>query len=914
MGVGQAVTPSDSYQKQTFESINGWLSAQEHTLQNLQRGTHRSTCRKRVATAQYKSEDGTPSARCALKENASLGQITGKAAAPVCGYANKATVARSRDIFGHNGLSGHCRNKQDFDQGSITSFDDDVSISDSAHESQSSESSTSSSWTNATEPVDFFQRDDTKVQPPAGHLELCSSPSESSEQLFKEVEAKEERRCRNRPSSDQDCDSVTSFSSAASRSQSLDETTFLPYVLSQSSNKETAADLLASKTNIRRPSTSTKSLSGPCKLKRDTDVTEQFVSLLIIFATRLITAIWPMSACPPMTSTCFNGAGVLPLRVFIQETLRRSKSSYSTLQVALYYLVLLKGKLSCGQASTDADGEDRGERSRCRAMQCGRRMFLSALMLASKYLQDRNYSARAWSKISGLRSNEINENERNYLKMIDYELHVPKEQFDVWSKIVLSLSRLSKEQPRCQPGSPDSGYSSPGSGSSNSLAEMVSQVDLEEPSGQQLFSDSWWCGLIKQLDPLLVKDTELAHEFLRKNLPQDHVDLFASWTINKLPSQAASPEPTPGVYDMNFSDTLKSRPAEVPQTSASQVLTQMSPAGTTELPMRPHLGNLPTPQTTPRVADNHAWSANNCSRTPLRCSASVDALRNMRRQCFMNANLERCPPPRPQGCALPPMRSLLRPAETLRENSSKSTTPCTSSPLSVITETTPSLSRSRSSSISSNSSWTSPMRLRGGCGEPFNSSLSRVCSSSDEYGRPASTVGDRATASIDRSSDEEYSSGEELRRVKTAGHQLRSSSDIDAAQLLVSLSTHSETSSQSTTPTPRLLSEQGTLAMQSSSDSPRGHKRTLSKADHNLRTQVRDALTTTEVMEDPLQPFYDTTPKQWQVPTRSWAGPRRALPNSTDNKRLASYCSIQQFTSAPDLAARYLKESMLTAP
>jgi hypothetical protein len=45
---------------------------------------------------------------------------------------------------------------------------------------------------------------------------------------------------------------------------------------------------------------------------------------------------------------------------------------------------------------------DAEEAQLVRAKQCGRRMFLAALILSSKSLQDRNYSARAWSKISGL--------------------------------------------------------------------------------------------------------------------------------------------------------------------------------------------------------------------------------------------------------------------------------------------------------------------------------------------------------------------------------------------------------------------------------------------------------------------------------------------------------------------------------
>ena len=85
------------------------------------------------------------------------------------------------------------------------------------------------------------------------------------------------------------------------------------------------------------------------------------------------------------------------MKTFIQETLRRAKTSYSTLQVALYYLILLKDHLP-NRDFTQEQPQDED----CRAMQCGRRMFLSALILASKYLQDRNYSTRAWGKISGL--------------------------------------------------------------------------------------------------------------------------------------------------------------------------------------------------------------------------------------------------------------------------------------------------------------------------------------------------------------------------------------------------------------------------------------------------------------------------------------------------------------------------------
>ncbi|KAI9144981.1 hypothetical protein BKA69DRAFT_1025118, partial [Paraphysoderma sedebokerense] len=71
-------------------------------------------------------------------------------------------------------------------------------------------------------------------------------------------------------------------------------------------------------------------------------------------------------------------------------------------------------------------------------MQCGRRMFLAALILASKYLQDKNYSNKAWSKISGLPAAEISLNERTFLRIIDYTLFVNPTVFAKWTSALLA--------------------------------------------------------------------------------------------------------------------------------------------------------------------------------------------------------------------------------------------------------------------------------------------------------------------------------------------------------------------------------------------------------------------------------------------------------------------------------------------
>lgn len=142
-------------------------------------------------------------------------------------------------------------------------------------------------------------------------------------------------------------------------------------------------------------------------------------------ATSMVEIIWPRRD----SSQCKRalGQGPLTTRIYIEETLRRSRTSYSTLQVALYYLILFKHNMPTAESPS-------------MALQCGRRMFLAALILASKYLQDRNYSAKAWSKMCGLNTSEINHNERNFLRIVDWNLHIPDRVFKRWTDVVLRFT------------------------------------------------------------------------------------------------------------------------------------------------------------------------------------------------------------------------------------------------------------------------------------------------------------------------------------------------------------------------------------------------------------------------------------------------------------------------------------------
>ncbi|KAH6630242.1 hypothetical protein B0J18DRAFT_443148 [Chaetomium sp. MPI-SDFR-AT-0129] len=191
--------------------------------------------------------------------------------------------------------------------------------------------------------------------------------------------------------------------------------------------------------NPRRTCASATSRTGrPPSLVRQSDRKLSFVENLVDTSTHIVEAIWPTSSVPPRNENGSNA--VLPLRTFIQETLRRSRTSYSTLQVALYYLVLIKSHVPCYSFTTEQPDDSRSSQ----AIQCGRRMFLAALILASKYLQDRNYSARAWSKISGLDTFEINQNEMTFLLAVNWNLHVTEETYKRWADCV---NKFTPSQP-----------------------------------------------------------------------------------------------------------------------------------------------------------------------------------------------------------------------------------------------------------------------------------------------------------------------------------------------------------------------------------------------------------------------------------------------------------------------------------
>ncbi|CAN8100649.1 unnamed protein product [Discula destructiva] len=327
----------------------------------------------------------------------------------------------------------------------------------------------------------------------------------------------------------------------------------------------------------RTSSTATTRHACPPPLVRQTERKLNFVDNLVDSSTQIVMAIWPNSS--PLCPEAARDSSVLPLRTFIQETLRRSRTSYSTLQVALYYLVLIKDKLP----RLDFTMEQTDDCHSSRALQCGRRMFLAALILASKYLQDRNYSARAWSKISGLNTNEINQNEMAFVLAVNWKLHITEEVYHQWTDSVM------KHSPS-QPPTP------PTSGSFAAKKEYEVQLDL--------FSKQ--CAYFQEIIRRLNPDLENLEDAVARS-DCSRVPLLSPRSLSPRSALAAAQSKS-GEFPFGSND-FGSRdatpiPTKTPRTPSTM---EPSPASVSATATRiaPAFGLLPTPRLTPHVSASH---------------------------------------------------------------------------------------------------------------------------------------------------------------------------------------------------------------------------------------------------------------------------------------------------------------------
>jgi hypothetical protein len=326
------------------------------------------------------------------------------------------------------------------------------------------------------------------------------------------------------------------------------------------------------------------------------------------------------------------------------------------LQVALYYLIKIKPHVP----AHDLTKEQPRDQSMLRAMQCGRRMFLAALILASKYLQDRNYSARAWSKISGLNTLEINQNELMFLQAVGWRLHISEATFQRWTDLVLKLT--------------------PGAGG--------------PPAGE----GQCWRTVLPRLNPEL--DSV-------ESEPMTPVSAMSGMDLGLSESLSPRSAPTSDSVRLSSREQTPTCPRSLPRTLESTSRMEYSNPPMPAIP-RPQM--LPTPQMTPQshVASTPAVSMAACA--PRRPSIGT-AMSQAQNLGMARSTLDQRPP-----VSFYPRHGSYDgyPAAVRRSSLARSTSSA-SSPDSMVSDVSTLSSRSsRSSSVSSNASGTgapAPSRL-----------------------------------------------------------------------------------------------------------------------------------------------------------------------------------------------------------
>jgi hypothetical protein len=281
-------------------------------------------------------------------------------------------------------------------------------------------------------------------------------------------------------------------------------------------------------------------------------------------------------------------------------------------------------------------------------------MFLAALILASKYLQDRNYSARAWSKISGLNAQEINQNEIAFLLSVNWKLHITDEVFRRWTEIVL------KHTPPPSPSSPG-----------------VSCQTYAQQSAD-------WKQLILKLEPELTNIDGLIPSTPVSATASDLCALSPRSILN-LPQEARTPVTLDG---FSVSPTTKMH-------SAAATMEPSPNGGYTPGRLAPSLTLLPTPRLTPQTSGFCTPAVSAASHILGKTNAMGLAMAQANTVIAAQTSLDRFPcsvTSSPQGYC------------PVRRSSLANSVSTASSPESMVSDSSRSSRSSRSSSISSASS------------------------------------------------------------------------------------------------------------------------------------------------------------------------------------------------------------------
>ena len=272
-------------------------------------------------------------------------------------------------------------------------------------------------------------------------LECLSSPRPSAAQLNSLASSQADKALVLSAAFRRDCASVPSLVRAPCESYCQPPSVGAPEKLPTPTNVISSSDLITPLSSASQQSTapsSASSLDVSLNLTAEAKASQprqySYVDSLVDVATLIVDGLWP--------SVAKHGRAAQPVKLlsyFITETSRKSKTSLSTMQLTLFYCIKYKRQQLIRMEALKNMPAGSDEVVATVGSTCARRNFLSALILASKFLQDRNFSNKAWSKISSVPVNEINTREREFLEMTNWALEVKQDLFRGWSDAMDSI-------------------------------------------------------------------------------------------------------------------------------------------------------------------------------------------------------------------------------------------------------------------------------------------------------------------------------------------------------------------------------------------------------------------------------------------------------------------------------------------
>ncbi|ORX56960.1 hypothetical protein DM01DRAFT_1271828, partial [Hesseltinella vesiculosa] len=106
----------------------------------------------------------------------------------------------------------------------------------------------------------------------------------------------------------------------------------------------------------------------------------------------------------------------LAFKQFCQKIIKATQISCTCIVLSLYYIHRLRSAYPHITASMGSEI----------------RLFTTALVLSNKYLEDNTFTNKTWSQVSSIPINELNIMEMEFLCALEYNLHLPHDQFQQW--------------------------------------------------------------------------------------------------------------------------------------------------------------------------------------------------------------------------------------------------------------------------------------------------------------------------------------------------------------------------------------------------------------------------------------------------------------------------------------------------